>query len=383
MKKEKLLPLFKHYMITSFTNESYIMYNTPLECQIISAIPNFVVSDGFHKVPCLLTKEAMIKMKENYPTVMIRSLKNYIITLDEYGPHTILDKHIHPILHIYKFTLRSLELQDYHTIIGKPKEIVGGQDMKHIMNFETTKHMKNSLLNKISPDNVPPLEPALIHNKLLRSLGQVITYEGKKAIRDNAGKITYSSETLERMEDSLIEAASRRLAIQKDKRRRQKEQARRVARQLKEKPKSLSKDLIAWENDSKIKKGESSNEIIKEGVAKVIARENANLSTDKTANSSCGTVEKSNIAEMKFNANEFKNFIKWKSNAPNHDSESNNVKELLEKEESEIIRLSFIASSKSPKKAFDEWITSAPPGKREFSEGANSSKKSSGKKLKL
>jgi hypothetical protein len=328
-------------------------------------------------------------MKEDYPMVTIRSLKNYMVTLNEYGPHTVLDKHIRLNLHIYNFTLDSLEEQNSHSIIGKPKEIVGGQEMKCGINFEITKHIRSSLLNKISPDNTLPLEPVIIHNKLLKSLGTIITYEGKKTPKDNAGKIIYSSEVLERMEDSLIEAANKRLARLKNWKMRQKELARRVARQQREKPTSLTKDLVLWAKEYKIKKEEMHTDTIaihhiKEDVAKVIARGKANLNNEKTkgdklVNSSYGTIEKSNISEVKFDARGFKNFLSWRYD---HDGESNSVKELLV-ESSEVIQLGFVASTKPPKKAFDGWHTSLPPGKRESSDGANSSKKSLSKRIKL
>eukprot|EP00826_Nyctotherus_ovalis_P022739 TRINITY_DN1756_c0_g2_i2.p1 TRINITY_DN1756_c0_g2~~TRINITY_DN1756_c0_g2_i2.p1 ORF type:complete len:337 (+),score=109.33 TRINITY_DN1756_c0_g2_i2:29-1012(+) len=296
------------------------------------------------------------------------------------------------ILHIYNFSLYPLDQQNNSSVIGKPKEINGGQEMRYEAGFEIMKHMKGSLLNKVSPDKSPFLESTLFNSKHSKLLGNVIAYESKKAVRDKAGKVIYTSEALEKMEDSLIEAAGRRLAIQKEKSQEQKERARNLARQLRGKPRPLELDLITWANDCKPKKENTNTDIVKEGVAKIIAREdgsknndkiNSKIPGDKVVNSSCGTVEKSSVSEVKFDAKGFKNFLSWRSSAHNHDSEENNVKDLLIQSNTEAIEVNIVVAKKAPKCAFDGWLTSCADKKRDYSEGANSSKKPSAKKPKL
>lgn len=390
MKSEKLLPLFKHYMTNSYSGDTHFIYNSSFECQVISAVPNFIISDGYHKVPCEITKEAIISMKQYYPSIKIRDLVGCCIILLEYCPHTILSNKIRPILHIYDFLLASPELQKNVSIIGKPKEFSTGkentQEMVNILKFETIKHLRRHLLSRQSVDKVPPLEDILMDkNSSSKRIERTIPYEEKKCPKiEDSGRVIYTSGALERMEEKLTEKAGRELIETKEYLRRQREMARKIFRERKEKPKSLEKDLTDWARDLKSEKIDKEG-IVKEGVARIIAKgENKQLNAIgmRSVSKLSVTSKRGNESEVKYDARGFKRFMEWRQSTNNHSSESNDVINVLKRNSSGSIRVDFSAPSK-PQKAFDGWLSNLAGKRRNSPEGAASCKKSTAKKPKL
>jgi hypothetical protein len=388
-KDEKLLAIFKHYMITSYEDSSIVIYSTPIECQVIATKPSIVISDGFHKVSCLFTKEAVVGMKQYYPNVKMSELLRRAITLIEYAPLTYFDKKLSPVLHIYDFYLDSIEESKRTNIGGKPKEITKNQEIKRGMDFETQKLFRRYLWDSVAIDLVPPLESILLTGQIENNSKAIACEWKKKGKKDKAGKIMYEAEALEEMDNSLTEAAGRKLAKNKEEKRKNKEAAREMFKGRKGKPRSLEKDLVKWAKDLKEKRGkismEKSPDFIKEGVARVIARNIGNpirinlKSASKSSINKSINSKKGNTSEVKFNARGFKNFINWRQSG-RADVDSNDVGEVLNKGGQGAIGLEFAIPAKPTKKAFEEWVTSSDGRKRD---GASSSRKSTTKKLKM
>lgn len=394
MESEKLLSLFKHYMINSFEATAHVLYNTPLECQVVSVIPNLVITDGYHKVSCVMTREAMVNMKEHYPTIKIRDFERHIITLLKYCPHSILENDLQFILHVYDFLLRPLESEKPADIKEKIIELEDYPNMKHELSFETIKHMRKSLLNNQSIDKVPPLESILLEKSyVISGIFNVIKFTEKKSKKDETGKITYSMNDLMNIEDKLTEEGGMQLLKKKEEKIKEKEFMRKFFRERKQKPRSLEKDLVKWANDWKLKKEKAKAErdpgLIKEGVAKFIAKINSTNNDPKTISRSSSfktiaskrnAVEKKalNQTELEYDAKGFKNFLNWRASTNNHNSDSNNVNDILKKNNPEGITISLAVPPK-PIKAFDGWISAVGKNK----DGNNSCKKFINEKPKL
>lgn len=392
-KKERLLQLFKHYMITSYEDSAFVVYNTPLDCQIISTSPNFIISDGFHKVPCQFTKEAMIILKQYYPTLKIEDLDKRIITLIEYMPLTHYEKKLSPILHVHDFYLDAAEEDKHSGIVGKPKVITKSQEMRRGMDFEIQKHFRSYLANEYPINVVPPLERILLENQV-ENASRAIACGGKKREKKNkAGKVMYAADELLAMDDGLTEAAGRLTQKQKDDKRKNKERARKVFKDRKEKPRSLDKDLMKWAKNLNEKRGKMATELspdfVKEGVAKVIARNIGNpirinlKSASKSSINKSINSKKGNTSEVKFNAKGFKNFMSWNKGGNSRDLESNDVGDVLKKGERETIQVDFAVPIQPSHKAFDGWLTSGANKRRKPSDGSSSCKKSTAKKPRL
>jgi len=203
--------------------------------------------------------------------------------------------------------------------------------------------------------------------------------------------MVYDAKALEEMDESLTEAAGRKLVKRKEDRRRDKEASREFFKKKKGKPRSLDKDLERWARDLKEKRGkismEKSPDFIKEGVARVIAKNFGNpikinlKSASKSSINKSINSKKGNTSEIKFDAKGFRTFMSWNKNENRVDSGSNDIKELLRKGGQGTIGLEFATPSKPDNKAFDGWVTGA--GRKRASEGASSAKKSTAKKPKL
>lgn len=392
MKQEKLLPIFKHYMMHSQAETIGFIYNTPLECQVIATSPKFIISDGFHKVQCKITEEAIISMKQFYPSVLIKELDKLIITLIEYLPQTYLENKIHPILHIYDFYLSSPENQKKSGIAGKPKEIGSSQEVKREMAYETQKHLRRNLSEGYPVNKVPPLERILLTKGVKCDASRIIQYVQKTGNwADESGHLAYDVEDLESKEDTLTDQASKRLADFKDFNRKQKERARKVFKEHRDKPVSLGKELEKWVEKMNMKKGKMNaikdHEYIEEGVAKIIRRGNKSagpnlISVSKASMNKSINSKRDNTSEVKFsNARRFKDFMQWHTKVKGNtggDNESNDVSSVLRRDGSENIKAKF-ATPKSRQMAFSSWHST----RRQISDGANSSRKSTAKKPKL
>eukprot|EP01022_Parablepharisma_sp_SALTPOND_P020343 TRINITY_DN3687_c1_g1_i1.p1 TRINITY_DN3687_c1_g1~~TRINITY_DN3687_c1_g1_i1.p1 ORF type:complete len:685 (-),score=29.01 TRINITY_DN3687_c1_g1_i1:1365-3125(-) len=417
MDKKKFLPLFQECMEIAMVNPidklSWIARRVPMECQVLSTDPKLVLSDGFHKVACEVSKEALLNLKKYYPTIKVKDLNKCVITLLEYAPHTHLEANgtISPTLHIYDLLLRSPENQKHNTIVGKPKDLGASEDIKARAGYETSKHLKRYLVAQRDINNLPPLENILLRStsgSLTKHFGPtkgVIKYEARKYILgDELGKNILNYSDLDYIEEKLTEEAVKDLQREKEEKRKEKEQGRKHAKQRKEKPRSLGKDIKKWVDSWKIKKEmEAKKEkpkvpnFIQEGVAKFIAKENtgtkdnsslkstSKMSIRKSTVSKQGTVGKrsTNPSEMKFTAKGFKNFLTWRVGSGNRDSQATDVTDLLKKSKAGTIKVDFAAPTKPTRKAFENWASAETPGKkRSLPEGVSSVRKSTTKKPK-
>lgn len=405
MKKEYLLPLFKNFMESTRGNSCIkpITFLTPIDCQVVSTAPRFVVSDGFHKVKCNISKEAVLELKTYYPSLTIKDLSKRFVTLIEYAPHTRLDDSgLQFELHIYNFKVHCLEGQRCESILGKPKELESSQEIRSESGFEVHKKLRRFISNQKFVDEVPHLEDMKFQKpvKCSERISRPINCSDKKeGPYDEAGKLMLDYRRLERMEDALSEEAGRLLARRRAEWRRQKELGREVAKRMREKPRSLGKDLVQWADKHRSEGAKKGISVIREGVARILAKENLeardcsrNLrslsknSINKSIQSKRPTAEKGkvNVSEIKFTAKSFRTFLQWRARGGGLSGDTNSVAELLQKGSPGTIKVDFAAPAKAAAKAFDGWVSSkAFLRKRQTPSGAGSCRKSTAKKPKL
>jgi len=339
-------------MLNSSSGSSLVIYKTPLECQVISTAPEFIITDKSHKVSCEFTKDAIIAMKQYYPSIRLQDLINRSIILLEYAPYTRLGKKLHILLRVYSFCL----IVDQQSVneVETPREIVRGKGIHFSVNLEVQRHIKMSLLNNVVTDRVPPLEGILME-KISYSNGGSIKYEESKGVaKDYAGRVSYSSRVIEHIEDDLTEAASKLLATQRRSKREQKNLARRLFKRLREKPVSLEKALIKWADSYRAKRKVQPNLKRKDNMNTKTTLQNSDTTFIPDNFSKKEDSGGANVSEMKFNVEEFKEFLNWKAKDHNHDKEDNNVGSVLK--QSGDIRISFTHPKSTPMKAFHNWI---------------------------
>eukprot|EP00826_Nyctotherus_ovalis_P011272 TRINITY_DN12941_c0_g5_i1.p1 TRINITY_DN12941_c0_g5~~TRINITY_DN12941_c0_g5_i1.p1 ORF type:complete len:455 (+),score=114.09 TRINITY_DN12941_c0_g5_i1:111-1475(+) len=406
MKKEYLLPLFKNFMESTRGNCSIkpITFLTPIDCQVVSTVPRFVVSDGFHKVRCNISKEAMLEFKTYHPSVTIKDLSKRIVTLIEYAPYTRLDsdKGLQFELHIYNFRVHSLEGQRCESIVGKPRDLEGSQEIKSESGFEVHKKLRCFISKQKFVDEIPHIEdikfqkPVKCSERVSRPIN---CSDRKEGPYDEAGKLMLDYRRLEQMEDVLSEEAGRLLTRRKAEWRRQRELGREVAKRAREKPQSLGKELVQWADRHRSEGAKKGIGVIKEGVARILAKEGLetrscprNLrslsknSINKSIQSKRPTAEKGkvNVSEIKFTAKSFRSFLQWRESAGIVDGDTNSVADLLQKGSPGMIKVGFAVPGKAAAKAFDGWVSSKTfLRKRETPSGAGSCRKSTAKRPKL
>jgi hypothetical protein len=410
MKKECLLPLFKNFMETTRGNSSIkpIILQTPIDCQVVSTTPKIVVSDGFHKVTCNMSKDAVLEWKTYYPALKLKDLNKCIITLVEHAPYTRLDadKGLQFELHVYNFRLHSLDAQRSNTILGTPKELEDTQEIKSETNFEIHKKLRRYISKQKYINELPQLEdikyqkPIKCNERMTKPINCISL---KEDLFDEAGKLMLDYKKVDQMEDVLTEEAGKLLVKRKEDIRKNKELGRELAKKMREKPRSLNKDLVQWADKFKVNNESSQRKsktitVIQEGVARILAKENIGTRNNprnlrsiskssinksiqsKRLNSEKGKV---NVSEIKYNARSFKNFMNWRANG-NGTEETNNVADLLQRRSPGTILVDFAVPAKPSRKAFDGWVSSKTPcRKRETPSGAGSCRKSTTKKFRL
>jgi hypothetical protein len=329
LNKEKFLPLFQKCMEITGSVEMdkyrYIVRRVPIECQMISTEPRIILSDGFHKVACEVSKEAVTNLKKQYPTIKFKELTNYFITLLEYEPYTYLDEYgnIRLKLNIYNFVLNSPDTQNSPTfaILGSPKKLSATSEIKEKTSLETFKHLKNYLLSSKDLNDLPPLEKILLSSESKEEvvgIKSVIQCPGDDP-EDKENLLNYKE--LEALEDILTEEAGKLLRRQKLEEARQKRHEHKLANMRKCRLSSLSKDLLDWVGKVKDK-----------GIKKSDAVSKGEVLT-KTKSTLKGS------SEVKYTARGFKKFISWMSHS--HNNEENNVKEVIDKATSGPIKIEF------------------------------------------
>jgi len=355
-----------------------------------------------------MSKDAVLEWKTYYPTLKIKDLNKCIITLIEYAPYTRLDaeKGLKFELHVYNFHLCPADNQKINTILGAPKELENAQEIKSETNFEIHKKLRRYISKQKYINELPQLED-IKYQRLIkcneRMTRPINCIPVKEDLVDEAGKLMLDYKKVDQMEDILTKEAGKMLAKRNEEIRRNKELGRELAKKMREKPRSLHKDLVQWvnkckaENESNQKKTKSIS-MIQEGVAKILAKENigtrnnprslrsvSKSSINKSIQSKRLTSEKGkiNISEIKYNARSFKTFLNWRTNA-NGIEEMNDVADLLQKRSPGTILVDFAVPTKPTRKAFDEWVSSKTPSrKREAPSGVGSCRKSTIKKPKL
>jgi len=120
--KPKFLPIIRKYIAHSepFT----VIRGEPIDCQIITTGPNFVLSDGHHRIPCAFSEEAFVCMKERPNDSGIRKLD--LITLMEYVPITRLLKSgkVVPALYVKKFSALPPDEREQTETLGRPAPLL-------------------------------------------------------------------------------------------------------------------------------------------------------------------------------------------------------------------------------------------------------------------
>ncbi len=418
LEKPKFLPLFQDCMYRSLVNTAekmpFIEHKEPIECQVLSTHPKFVLSDGHHKVTCAIGEDAVLSLKKYHPTIRVKDLDKHVITLLKYAPHTYLDPNgsISPTLHIYDVQLRSPEKQKNNSVFGKPKELAAAEDMKATARYESSKLLRRFITGKKDVNNLPPLENYLLRRGEADSKSlpkRIIKYESKRGTMDDLGKCIIETSEIELVEDDLTKKAAEDLAKEKERKRKEKEHGREVASLRREKPiplgKALNKFVDDWkikqekEKDKKPKKPEVPN-FIKEGVASILSRKSgeapqlavpttlrstSKVSVSKGTNSQRPSVikGKANASAVKLTAKGFKNFLSWRAGAGNIDPEATNVADVLKRSKAGPMKVDFAAPAKPTRKAFEGWASAVTPSKkRSMPEEEPQSRKSTVKKPK-
>lgn len=340
LNKERFLPLFQKGMEIPENGEldkyRYIVRRVPIECQVMSTEPRLILSDGFHKVACEVSKEAVTNLKKQYPTIKFKELTNYIITLLEYEPYTYLDEYgnIRLKLNIYNFVLNPPEKQKTNVILGSPKKLSTTSEIKAKASYETSKHLKNFLSFSKDLNTLPPLEKILLNSEDEEKVKDVVDI---KSVIQCPGDDPENKESLlnykelEALEDVLTEEAGKLLRQQRIEEIKQKRQERRLANMRKCRLKSLSKELVSWAGTQKEPR---KSDAISQGQIKLLS---------KTKSTPKGTsTEKP--SEVKYTAKGFKRFMKWLSDS--HDSADNSVSEVIDKSTPGAIKLEFAIPDK-------------------------------------
>jgi len=339
--KEKLLPLFQKYIEITANNPldhyQYIVRRVPIECQIIATEPRFILSDGFHKVASEVSIDAVVRLKEQYPTIRFKELTKCIITILDYEPYTYLDEYgnIRLKLNVYNFVLNSPNQMKAVSVLGNPKKLSSTNEIKQKVNYETSKHLKSYLAVAEDLDNLPPLERILLNDISKESLNRAMDIKSVLQCPGNdPGDRTrlLDCKRLNELEDILTEEAGKQIRRQKDELKKQKEEGRHLAKLAKRQSKSLCKELVGWADKYKDKTEENKTNAVTEGLVE--------LRTEKLK-----VPEDQKPSEVKYTAKGFKGFLKWASH--NHDSEENNVEDVIAKDK--IIKVDFTVPDKTKK----------------------------------
>jgi len=371
LNKEKFLPLFQKCMELAESVEvngyRYIVRRVPIECQVISTEPRIILSDGFHKVACEVSKEAITNFKKQYPIIKFKELTNYFITLLEYEPYTYLDEYgnIRLKLNIYNFVLNSPETQNTSVILGSPKKLSATSGIQEKVSYQTSKHLKNYLMLSKDLNDLPSLEKILLGSTQLSS-GNKEEVAGIKSViqcpgddpEDKENLLNYKE--LEALEDVLTENAGKLLQKQKFEEAKQRRLERKLANMRKNKLNSLSKDLVDWAEKIKDKEIKKSDAI---SSGEVLSKTKSALKGSSTGKGS----------EVKYTAKGFKRFMNWLNH--NHDNEENNVTEVIDKTTSGAMKIKFAVPEKRQLRSMEK--------KRGIPSTVTSCCKSVPKKLKL
>ena len=390
MVKPTFLPLFQNCMgngwIDPDAKPTFIRCDTPLECQVLSTEPKFIISDGFHKVACHFTRDALISMKKDYSSTKVKELDKQFLSLTDYAPHMHPNSsdELEPVVHLYKFSIYRHDGEKDPSIFGKPKELSTAQSIKVGADTEKNKRLRKFMVGYKGTNTVPELENVLAYKPDIVFCGKVIKYEKRKvAFADELGKELVDYSKIDILELDATKEAAELIAKEGEETKKDKDQRRKSFAERKKKPRSLGKELTEYmraERAREQKKQRSATpSFVKEGVAAILAKHNApsvnpqasirsisKASIDKGATSRRETErkEKPNMSEMKFTARGFKSFMSWKASSGSFDRETTNVTDQLKKSKAGPMKIGFAAPGRPVRKAFNDWASAATPEKK-------------------
>ena len=271
-KKKKLLNLFIECMrietLNALDKHSYVSKDVPLECLVVSVDPHFVISDGIHKVVCELSHDALINMKQYYPDIKLKDLDKHNITLMRYAPHTNLGSNgdITLTLHVYEMSYKTYEGEKPQKIPAKIKDLVKDDEIKSRNWLSVYKHLRR-FINREGVENLPGLESIIEDSHSKVSIGRIIKFKGEKVgTRDELGKAIVPYDKFDNEAESrLRDEAMKTLEKEKVDKKLEKEKGREKAKELKEKPRDMKKQLTEYAVSKVIAKSSQNNLVKQEG----------------------------------------------------------------------------------------------------------------------
>ena len=381
LKEPKFMPMFISCFMQA-TNppgpEHLFLTKThePIECQVVSTKPKFIVSDGYHKVTCIFTNKSIVSLKRGYQQVSIKDLEKKFIILKKYTPCTNLleGNKLELALVLLDITLCSLECNKADRVKGKPAELEEEDEVKACGISEVNKHLKKNLQRyKKLIASTPQLEN-ILRNKTTDCPNLVIKFDENEGPYE--GAVDYNS--IEKIEEHAAEQAREELEAEKQMNKKLKEQQRRKFAERRKAPKSLNKELASlyvktFGSGSAKKKAVSAQ--VQKQIADIISIEDKEvistpMGTKKRSTSKAMSVSKSvketekKQSVYKITARGFKGFIDWKACVGNVDHEAANVSEVLKKAKPGSIKVDFETPAKPGRKAFSNWVESITPEKK-------------------
>eukprot|EP01022_Parablepharisma_sp_SALTPOND_P000673 TRINITY_DN1040_c0_g1_i1.p1 TRINITY_DN1040_c0_g1~~TRINITY_DN1040_c0_g1_i1.p1 ORF type:complete len:574 (-),score=43.86 TRINITY_DN1040_c0_g1_i1:5550-7271(-) len=424
MKAPKLLPLFTEWMRASSTDPQqsfqYSRQKIPLECQVYSTSPTFVVSDKFHLVTCEFSQSALVSFKKDFPLIQLKDLVGKFVVLQQYAPHSVLvnGTDLDLTLHIYEFTIYC-PAGDPEEILGDPVELLAAPEITQLADLTRKWHLRQAIKNSKTLDDLPRLEDILTAPEPAECNSVIVPVsdnKGKKTV-DMLGEKIVDYTRIEDHERKAIQKAAKLLEEEeklKQKRRAERAAAHAQAKKAErpqEKPEKrehrlkgsdiarLLKKKAVMPLKSREEEKVPSSKIIESGVAKIIARVKRSepqkkpptkppvtgrYSVRQTAKRSKKIEDKKRKHEKHdhrevssklpkrtmatrastVTASSLKKFTSWKAYAGRSTKTNKDITGELRKTGAGAIQVSLRDSDQKAGKAFGAWISSAPIKKK-------------------
>jgi len=389
MRAETFNPLEKH---------TFISINVPLEVIVVSTDPKLIVTDQKHKVQCEVSKEALLKMKQRYPNYKLKDLNRKTLFLNRFAPHTNLDGHRNLLLtlHIYEFDITENEKD--RKIAKNIKDLATDEEILSRFWFIEYKDLRRFINAETDPEKLPSLEKVALREGTAKPIECILKFKPNKKYGDELGKPIIEYDKLDDdEEDKIREEANHNLLKEKEEKKREKEIARQHAKELKQKPRNLSKQLTEYAVSEALKKAKSEDgTIMKENVADFIQKSLKMYNeSDKRKSVSKNSVRKSTVSkkdlvpkqanpsEMKFKLKGFREFVSWREKTGALPKDATDVSDVLKNSKTGGMQIGFIAPEKPARKAFEGMVSTMTPEKKRIrSEGTISASKSVTKRFK-
>ena len=171
-KEQKLLPLLVHAINGACSSPDepvkFAKQDMPLTMRVVSMDKEFILSDDFHTIPCLFSKGAIFWFKMEYETLSFANLKGRYIVLNNYMPHSVLDKdkELKLRLNVYAFkVLPEEEVKALKSPSKTPKDVTKDKEMEPLTEMLKKGHLRRALIKKKGLDELPDLEDILAGGK--------------------------------------------------------------------------------------------------------------------------------------------------------------------------------------------------------------------------